>query len=67
MLERWLIATEVDMRTFVQNERISVIIRIATCSSSWWFVGSCDPVMKSTGTQLCAEGRERVYYHNMIG
>ena len=30
MLERWLIATEVDMRTFVQNERVSIIIRITT-------------------------------------
>ena len=31
VLERWLIATEVDMRTFVQNERVSIIIRITTC------------------------------------
>ena len=32
VLERWLIATEIiDMRTFVENEGIFVIIGITTC------------------------------------
>ena len=31
VLERWLIATEIDMRTFVQNEGIFIIVGITTC------------------------------------
>ena len=53
VLERWLIATEVDMRAFVQNERVSIIIRITTREkTNYYYIIKMHKITAATSTYV---------------